>query len=153
MVVEAKNEVKVNNLKTLGHFLSSALHLEEQFSTSVYRDYLDREDWPVDLNPDVFERIRECLTTLIEDSAQHEQMLHGLSREYVGDENKDKKKIVREFELMEGFELSARDFYRRISSDPHFGDQHITELFRNMADAEQRHADIVREIIELVSDA
>ncbi len=53
MVVESKKETKVSNTKTLGHFLSSALHLEEQFSTSVYRDYLDPQDWPLDLAPDV----------------------------------------------------------------------------------------------------
>ncbi len=152
MTIETKNETRVSRTKTLGHFLSSALHLEEQFSTSVYRDYLDPEDWPLDLNPEVFEKIRERLTILIEDSAKHEQVLHGLSRQYAGDGNRDKTKIVRELELMEGFELSARDFYRRISSDPQFEDQHLADIFRSMADAEQRHADIVREIIELVSD-
>ncbi len=153
MVAESEKEVKVNSPKTLGHFLSSALHLEEQFSTSVYRDYLDPQDWPVDLNPDVFGKIRQRLTVLIEDSAKHEQMLHGLSRQYAGDDSRDKTKIVRELELMEGFELSARDFYRRISSDPQFEDENLRDIFRNMADAEQHHADIVREIIELVSDA
>ncbi len=152
MVVESKKETKVSNTKTLGHFLSSALHLEEQFSTSVYRDYLDPQDWPLDLDPDVFDEIRQRLTVLIDDSAKHEQLLHGLSRQYAGDGNRDRTKIVRELELMEGFELSARDFYRRISSDPQFEDQNLREIFRNMADAEQRHADIVREIIELVSD-
>ena len=153
MAVESENEVKVNSTATLGHFLSSALHLEEQFSSSVYRDYLDPEDWPVDLNPDVFEKIRQHLTVLIEDSTKHEQLLHGLARRYTGDESRDKRKIVRELELMAGFELSARDFYRRISSDPQFEDQHLQEVFQNMADAEQRHADIVREIIELVNYA
>lgn len=153
MVLETAKATNISGTKTLGHFLSSALHLEEQFSSSVYRDYLDREDWPVDLNPDVFEQIRQRLTILIEDSAKHEQVLHGLSRDCVGDENRNKRKIVRELELMEGFELSARDFYRRISSDPRFEDQHLSETFRNLADAEQHHADIVREIIELVSDA
>ncbi|MHC4569343.1 MAG: ferritin family protein [Planctomycetota bacterium] len=151
MAVDSENAVKVNSTKTLGHFLSSALHLEEQFSSSVYRDYLDPEDWPVDLNPDVFEKIRQHLTVLIEDSMKHEQLLHGLARQYTGDENRDKRKIVRELELMEGFELSARDFYRRVSSDPQLEDQQLREVFQNMADAEQRHADIVREIIELVN--
>jgi hypothetical protein len=33
----------------LAHYLSSALHLEAQFSSSIYRDYLDQEDWPVEL--------------------------------------------------------------------------------------------------------
>ncbi len=153
MVLETDTETKVNDLKTLGHFLSSALHLEEQFSSSVYRDYLDREDWPADLNPDVFEQIRQRLTILVEDSAKHEQVLHGLSRDCLGDENRNKRKIVRELELMEGFELSARDFYRRISSDPQLDDEQLREAFQNLAEAEQHHAEIVREIIHLVNDA
>ncbi|HEC02689.1 MAG TPA: hypothetical protein ENI81_04040 [Phycisphaerales bacterium] len=152
MGVQIENTAKTDGPKMVKHFcLSSALHLEEQFSSSIYRDYLDREDWPADLNPDVFEKIRQHLTVLIEDSGKHEQSLHALSRQYAGDEGRDKTKIVRELELMEGFELSARDFYRRISSDPQFDDQSLREVFRNMADAEQRHADIVREIIDLVS--
>lgn len=152
MLVDSEEQTKANNPKTLGHFLSSALHLEEQFSTSVYRDYLDPEDWPTDLNPDVFGKIRKRLTLLIEDSAKHEQVLHGLSRQYAGDDNRDKTKIVRELELMEGFELSARDFYRRICADPQFEDLQLRETFQDLADAEQRHAEIVREIIELVNN-
>lgn len=151
MAVQIDNTTKADSPKTVKHFLSSALHLEEQFSTSIYRDYLDREDWPADLSPDVFEKIRHHLTVLIEDSAKHEQSLHALSRQYADGENRDKTKIVRELELMEGFELSAKDFYRRISSDPQFEDQRLREVFQSMADAEQRHADIVREIIDLVS--
>lgn len=152
MIVENEQKVQFSSPRTLMHFLSSALHLEEQFSGSVYRDYLDPEDWPVDLNPDVFDKIRQRLTVLIEDSARHEQALHGLSRQYAGDENRDKTKIIRELELMEGFELSTRDFYRRIASDSRFEDNELRDTFKSMADAEQHHADIVREIISLVND-
>lgn len=53
---------------------------------------------------------------------------------------------------MEGFELSARDFYSRISSDPRFEDDGLRETFRRMAEAEQHHADIVRGIIDLLND-
>jgi rubrerythrin len=52
---------------------------------------------------------------------------------------------------MKGFELSARDFYSRISSDPQLGNEQLREAFRSMAEAEQRHAGIVQEIIDLVS--
>jgi rubrerythrin len=152
MSVKSKNKLDGSSQKTLAHFLSSALRLEEQFSNSVYRDYLDPADWPTDLRSDVFDKIKKGLTVLIEDSTKHEQMIHGLTRQYGGGENRDKRKIVRELELMEGFELSARDFYTRISSDPQFGDEQFRETFRNMAEAEQRHAEIVREIIELVNN-
>ncbi|OHB82180.1 MAG: hypothetical protein A2Z38_06880 [Planctomycetes bacterium RBG_19FT_COMBO_48_8] len=153
MLVKNKNKSDSNSPKTLAHYLSSALRLEEQFSNSVYRDYLDPEDWPLELMPDVFDEIQKRLTVLIEDSAKHEQVIHGLTRKYSGDGNQDKRKIVRELELMEGFELSARDFYTRISSDPQIGDEQLRETFKNMAEAEQRHAEIVQEIINLVNNS
>lgn len=153
MSVKSKNRSDSRSPKTLAHFLSSALRLEEQFSNSVYRDYLDPEDWPVELRPDVFDEIKKRLTVLIEDSAKHEQVIHGLTRQYGGDGNRNKRKIVRELELMEGFELSARNFYARISSDPQLRDEQLRESFKNLAEAEQRHAEIVREIIDLVNDA
>lgn len=152
MPIESENKTKITGPRALIHFLSSALHLEEQFSTSVYRDYLDPEDWPVNLSPAVFKKIRAGLMVLMEDSARHEQMLHALSHHYDGDEPRDKERIIREFELMEGFELSARDFYSRISSDPRFEDAGLRETFREMAQAEQHHADIVRGIIGLLND-
>jgi hypothetical protein len=152
MLVKSKKSFDSNSPKTLDHFLSSALHLEEQFSNSVYRDYLDPEDWPVELRPDVFDEIRKRLAVLIEDSEKHEHIIHGLTRQYNGDGNRDKSKIVRELELMEGFELSAKDFYTRISSDKQLGDEQLREAFKNMAEAEQRHAEIVREIIDLVNN-
>ena len=153
MLVESEDKAKVSSPKALAHYLSSALHLEAQFSSSVYRDYLDPEDWPVELKPDVFGEVKKRLTVLIEDSVKHEQLLHGLTRECDDDENPNKKKVIRELELMEGFELSARDFYARISSNPQLEDHRLKEAFKHMAQAEQRHAEIVREIIDLVSDA
>ena len=153
MLVKSENKTKEGNSKTLAHFLSSALRLEEQFSNSVYRDYLDPEDWPVELRPDVFDEIKKRLAVLIEDSAKHEQVIHGLTRQYNSDGNRDKSKIIRELELMAGFELSARDFYTRISSDQQLGDEQLREAFRKMAEAEHRHAEIVQEIINLVNNS
>lgn len=153
MLVKSKNMSESDSPKTLAHFLSSALRLEEQFSNSVYRDYLDPEDWPVELRADVFDEIKKRLAVLIEDSAKHEQVIHGLTRQYNSDGHQDKRKIIRELELMEGFELSARDFYSRISSDPQLGDEQLRETFKNMAEAEQRHAEIVQEIINLVNNS
>lgn len=153
MPVENKIILDNDSPKTLAHFLSSALSLEEQFSNSVYRDYMDPEDWPVELRPDVFDEIKKRLAVLIEDSAKHEQVIHGLTRQYNGDGSRDKSKIIRELELMAGFELSARDFYTRISSDQQLGDEQLREAFRKMAEAEQRHAEIIQEIINLVNNS
>ena len=153
MLVESEEKATVSSPKALAHYLSSALHLEAQFSSSVYRDYLDPEDWPVELEPNVFGEVKKRLTVLIEDSAKHEQLLHGLTRECTDNENPNKEKVIRELELMEGFELSARDFYTRISSDPQLEDSRLKEAFRSMAEAEQHHAKIVREIIDMVKQA
>jgi rubrerythrin len=153
MLVKSEEKAKASSPKALAHYLSSALHLEAQFSSSIYRDYLDPEDWPVELKPDVFGEVKKRLTVLIEDSVKHEQLLHGLTRQCSDDENPDKKKVIRELELMEGFELSARDFYTRISSNPQLENPQLKEAFKHMAEAEQHHAKIVREIIDLVKQA
>ena len=153
MLVKSKNRTDSANSKTLANFLSSALFLEEQFSNSVYRDYLDPEDWPVNLRPEVFGEIKKRLTVLIEDSSKHEKVIHRLSRQYGDGGYQDKKRIIREFKLMEGFELSARDFYNRIYSDPYLGDEKLREEFKHLAEAEKRHAEIVQEIIDLVNNA
>ena len=68
-------------------------------------------------------------------------------------QNQDKKRITRELEAMKEFELSAKDFYTRICSDPQLKERQVRETFKNMAEAEHRHAEIVREIIDLVNSA
>jgi hypothetical protein len=71
--------------KTLAGFLSSALSMEDQVSDSVYRDYLDPANWPIDLRPDVFQTITKHLTVLIEDSNKHGKILRALSEQYGND--------------------------------------------------------------------
>lgn len=65
----------------------------------------------------------------------------------------DKDKIIREFETMKLFEESTRDLYVRISSEPSIEDQRIKNTFAKIAEDEQRHADIVQKIINIVSNA
>jgi rubrerythrin len=67
--------------------------------------------------------------------------------------NRSKADILREFETMKAFELSARDLYTKIASDPHVGSQKIKTAFASLAVDEQRHADLVQEIINIVTDA
>ena len=52
--------------KTVQGLLLSALDMEDEIAHSVYRDYLDRENWPADLKDDIFEEIQKYLTTLLE---------------------------------------------------------------------------------------
>lgn len=146
---ETHMRLESGNATTLVRFLSSAVDMEEQFSNSVYHDYLDPADWPVDFDLDVFEKIRELLIILIEDSKKHGDMIRELTRQY-NNVKRDKKTIIRELELMEGFELSAKDFYTRICRHPQIKQEHVRETFKHLANSEQQHAEIVQEIIELV---
>ncbi len=64
---------------------------------------------------------------------------------------RDKDKIISEFEMMKSFEVSARDLYVRISSDPGVENQRIKDTFAKIAEDEQRHADLVQKIIDIVN--
>lgn len=152
MFVQRKNETDINDTEPLVDVLSSALDIEEQLIQGVYRNYLDPEDWPKDLEPHVFEAIRGNLDVLIEDSQKHETALRELVRQYDNGKKRDKNKIIKELELMERFELSTKDYYTKVSLDPQIEEQHIKDIFRNMAKAEQRHVAIVRKIINLLND-
>lgn len=67
--------------------------------------------------------------------------------------NQDKKKIIRDLEVMKGYELSAKDFYTRVYSDPNVEEQQVKEAFKSIAEDEQRHAEVVQEIIDLANNA
>ncbi len=58
--------------------LLSALDMEDEIAHSVYRDYLDRRNWPADLKDETFERIREYLTTLLDDTDRHRKIIKHL---------------------------------------------------------------------------
>lgn len=68
--------------------------------------------------------------------------------------NQDKTKIVGEFETMKSFELSARDLYREIAGDPRVAaEPKVQDVFRRLAEDEQRHAELVQEILDLIDGA
>ena len=64
--------------------------------------------------------------------------------------NRDKTKIVKEFETMKSFELAARDLYREIAGDSRVTPPRIQEVFRRLAEDEHRHAELVQEILDLI---
>ncbi len=68
-------------------------------------------------------------------------------------DDRSKADVLREFETMKSFELSARDLYTRIAADPDVGPQKIRTAFASLAADEQRHADLVEEIISIVTNA
>jgi rubrerythrin len=68
-------------------------------------------------------------------------------------DSQPKDHILREFETMKSFELSARDLYTRIAASPKVEVQKVKTAFASMAADEQRHADLVQEIIDLLHHA
>ena len=67
---------------TIGGILASALNMEDQISSGAYEDYLQRSNWPAQLDDEVFHEIRKRLTTLIEDTKRHRAIIEALVRDY-----------------------------------------------------------------------
>ena len=64
-----------------------------------------------------------------------------------------KNEIIREFEAMKSIELSAHEIYHDIATDRTLGPEKFKTVFRSLAADEQRHANLVQEIIDIVSNA
>lgn len=64
--------------KTVQGLLLSALDMEDDIAHSVYRDYLNLENWPSDLKDDIFEEIQKYLTTLLDDTERHRKIVKNL---------------------------------------------------------------------------
>jgi len=71
--------------KILAGYLASALDMEDQINNSIYKDYLDRNNWPRLLQPDVFETIRKYLNVLIEDTQRHRKLIAVIIEKYARD--------------------------------------------------------------------
>jgi hypothetical protein len=72
---------------TLANFLTSALDMEDEISNSVYKDYINADNWPKNLKPEAFQKIKEYLTVLIEDTRKHRKIILGLIKQH----DQDKK--------------------------------------------------------------
>ena len=73
-----KTESRLKDPKTVSGILVSALDMEDEITHSVYRDYLDRKNWPAGLKDETFEEIRKHLTTLLDDTQRHKNMIKNL---------------------------------------------------------------------------
>ena len=71
-----------NRPRRIGRFLASAIDIEEQNINSVYRDYLERNNWPAELDTQVFEQIQKHLVYLLEDTQKHIKWIMDLFRRY-----------------------------------------------------------------------
>ena len=69
-----------------------------------------------------------------------------------GISERNKKKLIGEFEMMRDFELTAKDLYIKIASSPDVEQQQIKDTFAKIAEDEQRHADIVQKIINIITN-
>ena len=64
--------------KMIAGILVSALDMEDEIAHSVYLDYMDRNNWPAELQDETFEEIREYLTTLLDDTQRHRNIIKHL---------------------------------------------------------------------------
>ena len=69
-----------------------------------------------------------------------------------GISERNKKKLIGEFEMMKDFELTAKDLYVKIAASPDVEQQQIKDTFAKIAEDEQRHADIVQKIINIITN-
>ncbi len=67
---------------TLANFLASALDMEDEISSSIYKDYVRAENWPKNLKPEAFQSIRQYLDVLIEDTQRHRKIIAELIKQY-----------------------------------------------------------------------
>jgi hypothetical protein len=64
--------------ETISGMLLSAIDMEDEIAHSIYRDYLDRKNWPVEITDEVFEEIRKNLTILLDDTQRHRKIIRAL---------------------------------------------------------------------------
>jgi len=64
--------------KIISGILISALDMEDEIAHSVYLDYLDRNNWPASLKDETFEEIEGYLTTLLDDTQRHRNLIKRL---------------------------------------------------------------------------
>lgn len=79
---QAGNGPHVPRHETIGGMLAAALNMEDEISSGVYEDYMDRRHWTEQLDDDAFVEIRRRLTVLIEDTKKHKKILQALVNEY-----------------------------------------------------------------------
>ena len=66
--------------KTIGSLLLSALDMEDEIAHSVYRDYLNHDNWPEGVKPEIFEEISKHLNFLLKETEKHRNIIINLKR-------------------------------------------------------------------------
>lgn len=70
-----KADTDRKELKTIQGLLLSALDMEDEIAHSVYRDFMEWENWPASLKDENFEEVRKYLTTLLDDTEKHRKVI------------------------------------------------------------------------------
>lgn len=63
-----------------------------------------------------------------------------------------KQQLINEFEIMKSIEQQAHDFYIKAADDPIASDPAISGKLRQIAQDEQKHIQIVDQIINIVTN-
>ena len=63
---------------------------------------------------------------------------------------KDRERLSDYFKEMKGLEESTRDYYIKVSTDQDFNDQEVKGTFERISKDEQKHAEIIEKIINLI---
>jgi hypothetical protein len=69
-------------VKMLAGYLATSLDMEDKVNNSIYKDYLDKKNWPKNLKSEIFQNIRQYLNVLIEDTQEHRKIIAGLIEKY-----------------------------------------------------------------------
>ena len=64
--------------KTLGGLLLSALDMEDDLAHSVYHEYMNPKSWPEDLDNKILKEIQGNLSTLLNDTEKHRNIITSL---------------------------------------------------------------------------
>jgi len=67
------NEFNGKDARVMVSFLDTALDIEDQMGGEVYAEFLKKDIWPVNLKDDLFPTIKELLTVLIKETAEHKR--------------------------------------------------------------------------------
>ena len=75
-------QTETNEHETIGGMLASALNMEDEISGGVYQDYMDRKNWPKQLDDETFAEITRRLAVLVKDTIKHKKIIQALVREH-----------------------------------------------------------------------
>jgi hypothetical protein len=90
-----KPKIQSKKYRMIAGILESALDMEDEIAHSVYLDYMDRKNWPADLKDETFEEIRDYLTTLLDDTQRHRNIIKNLQYKLDGKDGKHQQAEAR----------------------------------------------------------